>query len=99
MSNSIFPKRLNSEAEQARTSFERSREILKDATKLLTPIKPSEEAKAAAHNFRKSSERLVNLLEKGFTIDSIDSIDREAHNIVQQCLKIQQATLKIRAGK
>jgi hypothetical protein len=98
MSNSMFPKH-GSDAEQARSRFENSREILREATKLLTPTIPSEESKAALISFRKASERLISLLEKGFTTDSIDSIDREAHTIVQQCLKIQRATLNIRAGK
>lgn len=99
MSNSMFPKKFGSDAEQARTSFERSREILRDANQLRAPIPPSDEARAAAIGLRRSSEKLIELLEKGFIIDSIDNIDREAHSIVQQCLKIQQATLKIRAGK
>lgn len=98
MGNSIFPKR-GSDADQARISFENSREILREATKLLTPTIPSEESKIALTNFRKSSERLISLLEKGFNSNSIDNIDREAHIVVQQCLKMQQATLKIRAGK
>lgn len=94
----MFPKR-GSDAEQARSRFENSREILRKATELLAPTIPSEESKAAAIGFRKASEKLIQLLEKGFSPDSIDNIDREAHTIVQQCLKIQQTTLKIRAGK
>ncbi len=98
MSGSMFPKR-GSDADQARISFENSRHILREATKLLTPAIPSEESRVALISFRKASERLISLLEKGFTPDSIDNIDQEAHTIVQQCLKIQRATLKIRAGK
>ena len=94
----MFPKK-GSDADQARSRFENSREILRKAAELLTPAIPSEESKAAVTNFRNASEKLIQLLEKGFTAESIDNIDREAHIVVQQCLKIQQATLKIRAGK
>lgn len=95
----MFPKRPSSFAHQAIKSFENSREILKEASKLLPPVLPSKEALAEAENIRVAADRLISLLESGFNKTNLNKIDEAARSVGKLCLNIQQLTLKYRVEK
>ena len=99
MSNSMFSRRPSSDAQKAIKSFENSREILREASQLISPSLPSKEALAEAEKIRIAADRLVDLLESGFNKTNLNKIDEAARNVGKICLNIQQLTLKYRVDK
>lgn len=99
MTDSMFPKRPGSDAEKARQRFENTREILRNASQLLSPILPTKEALAEAEKIRSEADKLISLLDSGSINDNLNKIDEAARNLAKICLKIQQMTIKYRVNK
>ena len=99
MTDSMFPKRPGSEAEQAGRKFSKAREILQDANRLSAPILPSKEALDEAKKIRNASEKLISLLESGLNKENLNKIDEACRNLGKIALNIQQLTIKYRVEK
>lgn len=99
MTDSMFPKRSASEAEQIRTKFQKANDILKEANRILAPIKPSKEALDEANKLRFEADKLISLLNSGINEVNINKIDESARNLGRISLSIQQLTIKYRVDK
>lgn len=99
MTDSIFPKRPGSEAEQARRKFETAREILQEANNISAPILPTKEVLAESEKIRIESDKLISLLGSGINKTNVNKVDETCRNLGKICLNIQQMTIKYRVNQ